>query len=50
MEIDISRSSLLMLIHINNRPHSTFAGLTPEEVYYGGNSNALKPKNNKFAA
>lgn len=34
----------------NNRPHSTFAELTPEEVYYGGNSNALKPKNNKFAA
>ena len=33
-----------------NRPHSTFAGLTPEEVYYGDNSNALKPKNNKFAA
>jgi len=34
----------------NYRPHSTFAGLTPQEVYYGGNSNALKPKNNKFAA
>jgi len=33
-----------------NRPHSTFAGLTPEEVYHGGDSNALKPKNNKFAA
>ncbi len=33
-----------------NRPHSTFAGLTPEEVYYGGNSNGLMPKNNKFAA
>lgn len=33
-----------------NRPHSTFAGLTPEEVYYGDNSNGLMPKNNKFAA
>ena len=33
-----------------NRPHSTLAGLTPEDVYYGDNSNGLMPKNNKFAA
>lgn len=34
----------------NNIPHSTFAGLTPEEVYYGDNSNGFNPKNKKFAA
>ena len=34
----------------NKRPHSTFAGLTPEEVYYRDNSNGLMPKNNKYTA
>ena len=34
----------------NNRPHSTFAELTPEEVYYRDNSDGLMPKNNMFAA
>ena len=34
----------------NNRPHSTFAELTPEEVYYRGNSDGSKPMNNKFTA
>jgi hypothetical protein len=50
MKIDVSHSFLLILININNRLHSTFAGLTPEEIYHGDNSNGLKPKNNKFAA
>ena len=34
----------------NNRPHSTFAGLTPEEVYYRDNFNGSMPMNNEFAA
>ena len=34
----------------NKRPHSTFDGLTPKEVYHRDHSNGLKPKNNRFAA
>jgi len=32
------------------RPHSSFNGLTPDKVYYRGNSIGLNPQNKKFAA
>jgi len=34
----------------NKRPHSSFNGLTPEEVYYRSNCNDLNTRNKTFAA
>ena len=34
----------------NKRPHSSFNGLTPEEVYYRSNYNDLNARNRTFAA
>ena len=39
-----------MEFYNNRRPHSTFAGQTPDEVYYGGNPDVLKHLKKDFAA